>query len=334
MRSRFATLAALIVFATAMLQPALASSQQLPAAKPADIPSRLVILGTAGGPVARVNRSQPANVIVAGGKTYLVDAGEGVVRQLAAAGLKGGEVDAIFLTHLHLDHTAGLAPLVGFSWVAARKQPIEVIGPVGTRALVDGAIAFLKIPVALHAIQLPPAPSLQELLKVREVGTTGKQMVFEDANVKVWAFNNNHFDQFGATSPPLGTRSYSLRFEMQDRTVVFTGDTGYDPKLVDFAKGADVLVSEVIELEQTLRFLQDVYQLPLSALQAQVDHMQKEHISPEEIGRLANAANVKTVVLSHLVMGLDSERDSSAYAVGVKKYFSGTVIVANDLLEL
>lgn len=297
------------------------------------VSSRLLLLGTAGGPVARVKRSQPASMVESGGKIYLVDAGEGVVRQLAAAGVAAGTVGNIFLTHLHLDHTAGLAPLLGFTWVAARKQPISIVGPVGTASFVNSAVAYLSIPIMLHAAQLPPTPSLQELVKVKEIGASGPVEIFADENVTVWALENSHYSEF-EVEPPEQTKSYSLKFILPDRTIVFTGDTGPDQRLAEFAKGADLLVSEVINLDQTLAFLQKRYGLPLKKLQAQVAHMSREHMSPEEVGKLASAAGVRTVVLSHIVMGFDDEVNFRPYTDDVRKYFKGPVIVGTDLLQL
>jgi ribonuclease BN (tRNA processing enzyme) len=79
--------------------------------------AQFITLGTGGGPVIRVKRSEPANAVVVNGSVYLFDVGDGVQRQLAAAGLPLTSVKAVFISHHHMDHNAGLGPLVMSRWL-------------------------------------------------------------------------------------------------------------------------------------------------------------------------------------------------------------------------
>lgn len=328
------------IFKTAMAATALAGAaapgsteQQAPAATQARSSTRLVLLGTAGGPVPRAQRSQPANLLQVGDRIYIIDTGEGVVRQLTAAGFQPKEVQSIFLTHLHMDHVAGLAPLMGMSWVARANRPMLVHGPTGTKALVEGALQYMAGPEALFAAQIPPGPTMPELIKAQEISGAGPVVIFQDDRVKVTAMRNSHYDTMDAAKLPKGAASYSYRFDTADRSVVFTGDSGPSDAIAQLAKGADILVSEVIDLPGTMNFMGRVYRVPPSALKPVADHMEKEHLVPEEIGRLAAKAGVGMVVLSHFVMGLDDETDLRAYSDGVRKYFKGPVALGRDLSE-
>src|SRR3546814_6314812 len=80
------------------------------------------------GPIARLERSQPANAIVVGGQTYLIDAGDGLLRQMAASKLGLGSVKALFLTHHHIDHVADVPVLMIDRWLLANAPPLEKIG--------------------------------------------------------------------------------------------------------------------------------------------------------------------------------------------------------------
>ncbi len=119
-----------------------AASPQASAQTSPDISAktRLIVLGTAAGPLPRKDRAQSAHAVVANGVTYLFDAGDGVARRLIQAGITPMNVRSIFLTHGHDDHAAGLATLLSVAWDFQRKQPLDVYGPPGTEAIIAGAI--------------------------------------------------------------------------------------------------------------------------------------------------------------------------------------------------
>src|SRR4051794_14804528 len=90
--------------------------------------TRLVLLGTAGGPTPKTTRAAPAQAIVVGDRIYLVDCGDGVARQLALAGLPIRQLRAIFITHQHSDHNAGYGPLWLLGWTTG-SGAIDAYGP-------------------------------------------------------------------------------------------------------------------------------------------------------------------------------------------------------------
>ena len=269
----------------------------------------ILLLGTAGGPLARADRSGIATLLMINGQRYLVDAGEGVVRQLGIAGMQPADIPTVFLTHLHDDHYSGLPSVASFAWTV-RSPRIDIYGPEGTADLVSGIWQVMapnaRIRMAEQGINLRP-----EDFAVAHEYVAGE--IFDDGNVRVSALANSHFD-LPPESPAASSISYSLRFQTGDRSVVFTGDTGPSAAVAEFAKGADVLVAEMASLkdrESAPPFVQQ--------------HMDREHLSPLEVGKLAKEAGVKTVVLTHV--GEVGEADLAI----IRSAFAGEVILGSDL---
>src|SRR4029434_1764115 len=99
--------------------------------------TRLITLGTSGGPPPRAHRAQSSNLLIVNGALYVIDAGDGVARRLAKAGVNDRELGTVFITHHHDDHTAGLGTLLSVAWDQTRTKPIHVYGPPRTTELVD-----------------------------------------------------------------------------------------------------------------------------------------------------------------------------------------------------
>ena len=109
--------------------------------------SSLITLGTAS-PSPRRGRAQSSNLLTVNGTHYIVDAGDGVTRRIAQAGIDVREIGIIFITHHHDDHTAGLGTLMSVAWgIRQRTKPIHVYGPPRTEELVK----YSQYPVRLAA---------------------------------------------------------------------------------------------------------------------------------------------------------------------------------------
>jgi ribonuclease BN (tRNA processing enzyme) len=128
---------------------------------------------------------------------------------------------------------------------------------------------------------------------------------------------------------PLIKQAYAYRFDAKDRSIVISGDTAYTPELADFAKGADILVHEVMYPSAVANMLQRV---PNAANLR--DHILASHSTPEDVGKIAAKAGVKTVVLTHYVPGDDDSITDAQWTEGVRKYFQGKVIAGKDLMEI
>lgn len=305
-------------------QPAQPEEASQPAAGPAG--PVFVTLGTGGGPVIRQQRSEPANALVVGQAVYLFDAGAGTIRQLVAAKLPLQQLRAVFISHHHIDHNAGLAPLLLNRWLLSYQPlpPLPIVGPPGTAAYHAAELAPITDDGA-------PKPTLAATLAPRELppDPAAPQLIYQDENIKVLAVTNTHY-HFPAGSPDQRfSRSYSYRIETPRRTIVFTGDTEPSANVVALAQGADLLVSEVIDMDQTLAMEKKM--MPPAALKGATAHLTQDHLTPAEVGKLAQAAGVKQVVLTHLAPGSDGETDLSGYTRDLATYYKGPVQVAQDL---
>ena len=335
-RWRPARLLAFVALLTCLSASSSAGDQASAVATLPVIATKVITLGTQGGPVPSTRRAQPANAVVVRGRIYLVDAGNGVVRQLVLAHLDYRRIDQIFITHNHDDHNADWGTLMGLQWTTGRTAPVDVYGPPGTESMLNGFLQFFEPNAQIRSAEVRRAHRPSELFRAHDIVKVG--LVFHDDLVTVTAAEVCHF-HFDPAAPPDGGphKSFAFRFETPDRVVVFSGDTGRCPGLVDFARDADLLVHEVVSLplaETEVRRLVAAQPGNVSSrvYQDLVRHMTEDHTTPEDIGKLAAAAGVKKVVLTHFVPGGDSD-PANAYTEGVKAYYPGPVVAADDLME-
>jgi len=295
--------------------------------------TRLIILGTQGGPRINSTRAQPANLLVVNGTPYLFDAGSGVTRQIALSGVQFGRIGRIFITHNHDDHNADWGTVLGLEWSLGRTEPIEVYGPRGTEQMLLGFEQYFATNVANRTFKRAKPTPPSAVFVAHDIEQDG--LVYADANIKVSALANCHY-HYAPGQPGYGWQeSYAFRVQTPDRVIVFSGDTGAcGDKLVGFARGASILVHEVISLPDVEQRMKSdpAVQYTAEQIPELMQHMREEHSSPEDVGKLAAAAGVGKVVLTHLVPGSDDLPDA-AYSDGVSRYYKGPVVVAHDLME-
>ncbi len=157
------------------------------------------------------------------------------------------------------------------------------------------------------------------------------QLVYRDENIRVLALTNTHYHFPLGSEDQRFARSYSYRIETAHRVFVFTGDTGVSAHVEALAQGADVLVSEVIDLLSMERMLNKIPSFSQAQRDGLMRHMQLDHLTPIQVGKLAKRADVKEIVLTHLSPGNDGETDLSGYTRGIETNFKGPVHVAHDL---
>jgi ribonuclease BN (tRNA processing enzyme) len=167
-------------------------------------------------------------------------------------------------------------------------------------------------------------PDLRELVRVHEFEAppsgSGSATVFERDGLRVSAARVRH--------PPI-THAYAYRFDAPDRAIVISGDTTYSPELIALAKGADVLVHEVMHLGGLDRLLSRNPNAPTLR-----KHLIDSHTTTEQLGHVAAEAGVKTLVLSHFVPGDDSSITDAMWIEDVRKNFSGEIVVGRDLMTI
>ena len=284
--------------------------------------NRLVLLGTQGGPRVGVKRMNPSNLLVINGKKFVVDAGYGVSLQMVKAGYRLQDLDYIFITHMHSDHTLEYGNLFYNAWVTGGlKKPVQVYGPRGMQNMTDAFFKANEIDIRTRMADEDRAdPS--KLVQVHEISQL--QPVFQQDGIKVSAIKSIH--------PPFD-ETYSFKFEFNGKTVVFSGDTAYNQDMVAFAKGADYLVHEV-QYEDGIRRLAQKLAGDSQSAEQQYQHFKGSHTNTEELGRLAQAAGVKNLVLTHYVPGDDALISDKMWEDGVKQHYKGNVVVGKDLTSI
>lgn len=280
--------------------------------------TRLILLGTAGGPRPRSTRSAPAQVILVDDTAYIVDCGDGVARQLVLAGVALRAVRHIFITHHHSDHNADYGNLILLAWAAGLRTPVDTWGPPPLGRMTDLFFQMAASDIAARTADEGRVP-LQPLVHPHELRAGG--LVVQDANVRVTAALVHH--------PPM-VPAFAFRFDTPDRSIVISGDTTPTDQLVALARNADVLVHEALydaaAVDRLVASVPNATDLRRSIL--------SHHTTAEEAGRVAAAAGVGTLVLSHLIPAEDPAITDEMWSSAARRHFSGRIVVAKDLMEL
>lgn len=279
--------------------------------------TRLILLGTAGGPSPKRSASGPSQVIVVDGVAYVVDCGDGVARQLRLAGLSPTAVRHIFITHHHSDHNADYGNLMLLAWAAGLRTRVDAWGPPPLERMTQLFLEMNQVDIDVRIkdegrVPLAPLVHAHERLEGGEV--------MRDAMVRVTSALVPH---------PEVTPAFAYRFDTPDRSIVISGDTAKSDALIALARGADVLVHEALYVPAVDRL---VASIPNAATLKK--HIIDSHTSAEDAGRVAQAAGVKTLVLSHFVPADDASITDDMWADAARAHFEGRVVVGKDLMEI
>jgi ribonuclease BN (tRNA processing enzyme) len=280
------------------------------------LPDQLVLLGTGGGPTPKALRAAPAMALMIGGRLHIIDAGNGVARQAVLAGLPLKNLAHVWISHLHSDHVADAFTLPWLAWAGALITPLTVHGPQGMTAMARHWLRFAKTDIDTR-IADEGRPDLRKLLGVREV-QPGVQL--SAGGLTVTAARVEH--------PPL-IDSFAYRFDWAGKSVVYSGDTRPCPALIDLARGADLLVQEVMYLPALDRLIAS--ESNAATLRA---HLLASHTTAQQAGEIAAAAGVQRLLLTHLVPGGDASVSDGDWSGAARQAFSGEVIVGRDLLRV
>ena len=276
-----------------------------------------MLLGTGAGPVEGRPRHMTSHVLVSNGAAYIVDCGLGVTTQLAHTGIPFSSVRSIYITHHHPDHNVEYGPFLLLRWTRGITQSPSCYGPPPLAQMTRDYLRSMDATIRFWSEDFQFAP-----LKVDDVHEiTGSGPVMKDENVSVSSVLVQH--------PPVRP-AFGYRFDFTDRSIAFSGDTVPLEAVARMAKGADVLVHEAIDMAAMDRHERQ-HDSP-AEYKIAMHHMRADHSPIEDVGRIAQEAGVKTLVLSHLApsIGVPDE----LWRANAAKHFKGKIIVGHDLMVI
>mgnify|MGYP000353449540 FL=1 len=243
--------------------------------------TKLVLLGT-GSPFADPTKSGPSLAIVVNNTSYIVDCGPGVVRRAAEASklgfpsLEASQLKTLFITHLHSDHTIGLADIILTPAVLDRNAPIRIYGPAGSKKMTDDLMSAYKEDIGIRINGLEKGDAIAYQVYTNEIK---EGQIYKDSNLTVTAFNVQHGQWDNA---------FGFVFQTKDKKIVISGDCTYSENLIKYAKDCDILVHEVYS-DAGLKKRTQRWQ----------DYHSTFHTSTYQLADIANQVKPKLLILNH-----------------------------------
>ncbi len=283
-------------------------------------PVQVQVLGS-GGPELQDRRASSGYLVWIEGKPrVLVDIGGGAALRFGESGATVSDLDVILLTHLHADHTADLPALVKSSFFEDRARPLPLYGPGGNKFMpstvtfvrtlfdsVRGAYRYLGDflnPLARGGYKLQPQDVRPPAGKLKANRKAGDETMYPFAN-----------ERLRASAVPVthgNLPALAWRLDAGGKSMVFSGDTnGRGEQLGRLAQGADLLVAHNAVPEGASGVERDL------------------HMPPSVIGRIAQQAQIKQLVLSHRMRRTLGKEDESLAAI--RRHYAGPAQFANDL---
>lgn len=290
----------------------------------------VIFCGT-GSPQFQPDRGQPCTAIIAAGKLFLFDTGQGAAQGLQSVGAPLLKLDSIFLTHLHSDHMSGLGDVLHNSWLYGRKMRANVVGPPGTEETLRGVQLSFAADFAerQHTIGDEYTDKSVGMGKARDIEVTGNALlpVYEKDGVTISAFGVEH---------PSWDHAYGYKITYRGKSVIISGDTRYSSNLVMHSKGTDMLIHEALN--------EDMMKTIASVLRKQgsdaVDPDRMElitsvHTPTHELAKIATEASVEKLVLTHLIPPIPASGFvEDIFIEGMADIYDGEIVVARDDMRI
>jgi len=277
------------------------------------VKTKIVLLGT-GTPNPSPERLGPALAIIVNGQAYLVDAGIGIVRQANAAYKKGikelrvEKLNIVFLTHLHSDHTLGLADLILTPWILNRETKLKIYGPPGSKAMINNIYDAYSDDIRARLSGLQPINNIGYKSEVVEYKSG---LIYQDKNVDVYAYKVDHGDMDYA---------YAFQFITPDKVITVSGDCRPCEGIYEASLGCDILIHEVYS-----------YVGFLTRKPEWQRYHSKSHTSTRELAELAKKVKPKLLILYHI---LDWGASEEILINEIKMDYDGKIICGKDLLVI
>ena len=278
----------------------------------------VALLGTKGGPAIRPGSSMPtSSLLCLNDHKIVVDCGLGVTRGLVDQGMQLKDLSVIYITHLHSDHYLELGPLIHTAWTAGLKSKVDVWGPKGLEAYWNNFLISMQADIDLR-IEDEGRPDLHKLVNIHVID---ERVVAQHDAINSEAIRTEH--------PPL-LDCFALSFKTPETHVVFSGDTAPLPSLVEFARGADLLIHEAM-LESALPALLKRVGNGSDKL---MEHWLRSHTFAHDAASAATTAGVKALALNHLIPSHDPNYSDENWQQAVKPGWSGPLYIGYDGLRI
>ncbi len=277
-----------------------------------------------GSPMPDPTRTGTCNGVIAGKRIFAVDMGAGGARNLALGQFPVGEIERVYLTHLHSDHIEGLGETMIQAWIdGGRTSPLPVSGPEGVDMVVEGFNIAYGPDRGYRQDHQP------EMIDPNGYGFEGETItlvgesavVLEEGDLKITAFSVSH----EPVEPAFG-----YRFDYKDRSVVFSGDTAYDPNLVRASSGADLLIHEALSVRMLGILERVAKENNEPRMQAITQGVLSYHTTPEEAARAAREAGVRELMLNHITPPVPVALLNGLFLGEALQRFDGRITVAED----
>lgn len=278
----------------------------------------LTFLGT-GAPRPSLERYGPGILVETDKHRILVDAGSGLRERIYQAGAFEllTSIEHILVTHLHYDHTIGIADVWLTGWLFGRRVPVRVQGPPGLKAMLDNLVAMYRWDIDYRVKVGVPLEGTK--FQAEEVMPG---VIYEHEGLKVTAFDVEHMPIDIETREHLDFpgRTYGFRIDYKGRSVVFSGDTRPCENVVEYGRGADLLIHEV------------QVPSPGSTKEAQLANVSLSvHSTPEQAADVFKRAAPRMAVYSHII---PPHVTSDELTEATRPFYDGPLTVAHDLMQI
>ncbi|HXN18200.1 MAG TPA: MBL fold metallo-hydrolase [Candidatus Binatus sp.] len=267
------------------------------------------VLGS-GGPELQDKRASSSYLVWEDGQAKaLIDAGGGSALRFGESGAQMSQLDVIFFSHFHVDHSGDFSALIKSSWFEDRKNPLPIYGPPGN----DFMPSTTEFVSDFFGDKHGAYRYLSELLEPGEDGSYKmRPHNVEAGSTPIAVFHNADLSASAVRVIHGGVPALAWRIETRDKVIVFSGDTnGEGAGLVKLATDADLFVAH-------------------NAVPEGVTGVERNlHMPPSVIGEIAQQAHVKKLVLSHRMLrtlGKEAQTESE-----IRKRYAGPLQFANDL---
>ena len=307
-------------------------NRQLPKLMSADPVAHLhdglhVAVVGSGSPLPDVKRRSPCAAIIAGGKVYVIDAGEGASETMARMQLAPGRIEAILMTHYHSDHISGLGTVNLQRWVADGDRPaLRVIGPPGVERVIGGFNEAYTLDdgyrVGHHGAELVNPDTARMVPETYEIPEGQDSMVvLEEDGLKVTAFTVQH--------PPI-VPAVGYRFDYKGRSISISGDTIYSETLIEASKGVDLMLHDALSPELLGRITATAREAGLTTRAAILDDVPDYHATAPQAADAARIAGAKALAITHIVPPLPLKGLEEVFLADAEDRYDGPLWLAQD----